>query len=138
VLGLGLRRVDSLAPLPFTTRSYRAAWMNPGSAIEFPGTADGEPITFVVPPYMTLAAFTAGRPPLTSVLPHGTGTHAVTSVRFTRPDGGPPSVAFGHLVQTGVVHGDVAEARLVTIELDQGRQGKVLDARPALPLVLRY
>jgi hypothetical protein len=137
-LGLGLRLVDSLASLPFPTRSYRAAWMNPGTAIEFAATADGEPMTFVVPPYMALTAFTAGRPPLTSVLAHGTGSNAVTGVRFTRAEGGAPSEAFGWLLRSGTVHDDDAGSRMLVLELDGRRGGKVLDARPTLPLVIRY
>jgi hypothetical protein len=137
--GLGLRSLDTLAPMPFATRPYHRDWMAPGTSIQFASSLLTEPMVFVVPPYMALTAMTAGRPPLTTVLPHRTGSNAVTAVRLGGGGARSRSEAFDYLLRSGVAEWMSDEGEiLLEVELDGGRTGRTLDARPALPVVLRY
>jgi len=138
-LGLGLRRTDSLAALPFATTPYAATWMAPGTSIQFASTGPTEPIIFVVPPSMALTALTAGKPPLTSFLPHGTGSHAITAVRLRQTGGQVTGAALAYLARTGVItlRPDTG-GPLLELELDGGAAGRTLDARPSLPIVINY
>jgi hypothetical protein len=42
------------------------------------------------------------------------------------------------LVEQGALHSRVAGEHILELMFDNGRQGKTYDARPALPLVIRY
>jgi len=137
--GLGLRSLDTVAPMPFVTRPYYRDWMAPGTSIQFASSLPTEPMIFVVPPSMALTAMTAGRPPLTTVLPHATGSNVVTAVGLGGGGARARSEAFDALVRSGVVQWVSGEGGIfLELELDGGRAGRTLDARPTLPVVIRY
>lgn len=135
--GLGLSQDSGGGPLPFPTRPYRAAWMEEGTAIGFADTHPDEPAVFVVPAYMSFQALIRGRPPLTSVLPHGNGANAITVVRFHGPRRG-HSAAFDSVLEQAVVETAAAETYWVEVQLDGARTGRTVDLRPDVPLVVRF
>jgi hypothetical protein len=137
--GVGLRMVDTLAAeLPFQTRSYHAPWMIPGTAIEIASHQDRylvEPVFFVVPPYMSLPAALRqiGPPPQ-----QPSGIRRLTDVRITIPEAETRSEALQVLRENRTLQFEVRDEHLLELEFDGGVQGKALDFRPGLPLVIRY
>lgn len=142
--GLGLRRCDpSSDSLPFKTRSYFEKWMKPGASIEIAEVTDiNEPEIFVVPPYMGWDSLTAGarnnQPELLAGLGHSAGIRRLTGIRVKGPGLPTESKAISVLIEQGIVEFDESEKHVVELTFDEGSQGKTIDARPVLPLLIHY
>lgn len=138
-IGIGLRRVDTLAVgLPFKTRSYSAPWMLPGTAIEIADAGEeyaSDPEIFIVPPYMSwpVVVRQLGRPP-----PQPLGVHNVTHITVVRPGGGERSEAVRVLQDAGIVEFRSGAEHRLDLVFDDGAQGRRIDLRPGLPLVIEY
>lgn len=138
-IGIGLRRVDTVAvDLPFATRPHRAAWMRPGTAIDIATSRDGrpsDPSVFVVPAYLsfTAAVQQRGAPP-----PQPTGARRLTGMRVYGPQPGGPSDAERALEAAAIAHFEASDEHRLELVFDDAAQGKELDFRPRLPLVIRY
>jgi hypothetical protein len=132
--GIGLRRVDTLASsLPFETRSHHAPWMLEVAVNENDRPTD--PAVFVVPPYMSMPAMiqVRGQPPAQPL-----GVHRVTHVRVHGPHPGGMSPAVRILHESGVVVFEESREHRLDLIFDGGAQGKHIDLRPRLPLVIQY
>lgn len=138
--GLGLRRLDyGQTTLPFATRSHTAEWMQPGSEIRIAeGVPPNEPFVFVVPEYMSWLALRSMGPGSPEQLRHPNGVKRITSLRLAGPGLGAHSEALTHLIQQEVVEVREAKRHFLELEFDHGRAGETFDARPTLPLVIRY
>ena len=134
--GVAVAGSGSESVFPFPTRSYQAAWMEPGTEILFAETRLDEPEVFIVPEYMTFAAGTQGMK-ITEALPHRNGVERVTQVRFVRPSR-ERSESFAWLLSQGLVEEELGEELLLEIELDEGRLGRSIDLRPSVAVVIRY
>lgn len=137
--GIGLRRVDTLrTTLPFKTQSYEAPWMLPGTAIEIStnqNTNPEEPLLFVVPPYMAVPSLIAQG---FVAPPQPIGIHRLTGVRVIHPAGPVASEAARVVSNANGVAIEQGTEHLLVLEFDDQEQGKELDLRPQLPLVIRY
>ena len=136
--GLGLRQVNYEAPgLPFHTRSYKADWIQPNAEVRFAkeGSLE-EPLVFVVPAYMSWLSSA----PLSfrEQISHPNGAQRITSVHVSGPRTTTPSAALHYLLQQGVIETAEAPDHVLELEFDHGQAGKTFDARPVLPLLVRY
>jgi hypothetical protein len=129
--GLMLRRREpgSTGPLPFATHSMPAAWMPPGTIVEFNGEAAAEPYYGVVPETLSFRGFRAN----IEDRPHPLGVKALTAVTLTltTPD---RSAIARRLEADGIVRFKAGEEPRLTLTFDGGGQGKTVDLRPALPI----
>lgn len=142
--GLGLRRSEPITDsLPFQTKSYYQAWMREGSAIEIAQTNHrNEPEVFVVPTYMghdsLLAMATAARPERLEDLKHPAEITKLTKIRISGPGLPGESQTLAELSERGIVIFSESTKQVAELTFDRRRQGKTIDARPDLPLVIHY
>jgi len=142
--GLGFRRSGpSSDSLPFETRSYSEEWMKPGSTMEIAEVNhESEPEIFVVPPYMGWDSLTANAqneyPELLADLIHPAGIKRLTGIRITGPGLPTESEAIGVLIEQGIVEFGESKKHVMELTFDRGNQGETIDARPDLPLIIRY
>jgi hypothetical protein len=137
--GVGLRRTPS-APdmLPFDAVPYSAPWMQPGTAILILSDDPAGPGLFVVPRYMALDAWVREaheRDP--QLFRHAAGAERLTRSIVAGPHRMGPRLP--------AVVADLPDLRIVEapehgleLTFDDGRQGKRVDLRPRLPLVIRF
>jgi hypothetical protein len=109
-----------------------AEWMPPGTIVEFNGEAVAEPYYGVVPEALSFRGFRANIPDL----PHPLGAKNLTGVTLAGPGQAESPIA-RTLVEAGVVSFEKDSAPLLTLTFDEGAQGRMVDVRPTLPLVLR-
>lgn len=136
--GVGLRTVEEevTETLPFSTRSYQSAWMRPGTEIRLANDVPWhEPLLFVLEGYMRWTSLPAAT---RAQVTHASGTKRLTAVHLEGPGLVAPSTTLMHLAEAGLIHVESADEHKVEIELDNARTGQVFDARPTLPLVIRY
>ena len=142
--GLGLRRSEPITDsLPFQTRSYYQEWMREGSSIEVAQTNhSSDPEVFVVPTYMghdsLLARAKAARSERLEDLKHPAGIKKLTKIKISGPNLPGESQTLSVLSERGIVAFGESEKHVAELTFDQGRQGKTIDARPDLPLVIHY
>jgi hypothetical protein len=136
--GLGLRRLaGDTAALPVPVIRESAEWLEPGTAYELlrqPSDSFAADF-FVVPAKRSLPDWIASvqeRSP--QLLRHPGGGHKITRVRVQGPAKQHPS-AF-RVLRPKPVEMVRAAKPLLELELDNGVQGRRVDLRPALPLVV--
>lgn len=129
--GFGLRSEHDPAPAPpFDAWDYAPPYLPEGSAFQMAANSEvlSEPLVFVLP---------WSRTPSWEVPHHPNGARRMTGVVFGPcPEG--HSVALSAFLDLGLVSCTTAEAPLLQIEFDSGRQGVQCDLRPGLPLTLRW
>jgi hypothetical protein len=117
---------------PFPTWPYRPAYLPHGLAIEIAvDTPLTEPEVFVLP-------FRTGlkddRRPAQAAIPGTSMTH----LRVGSPAGPPVSSAARWAVATELVTFEPSDDYVLTVTFDAAANGQTSDARPRLPLVLRW
>ena len=138
--GVGLRRAGVTSDtLPFPTRQRRAEWMRPGTAIYIAADTSNqmEPSFFVIPTYMAVPTFRPTMPDFADRTAHPLGARVLTRVSITMPRQELSSTS-RWLAERAVLQLQTGQEHLLELELDRGAQGKVYDARPALPMLIRY
>jgi Glyoxalase-like domain len=129
--GLIFRAVNEAADPPFPTWSYHPAY-SPAAIELAKGTPLDEPELFYFRFPRTPGALK------TEPRRHALHLRILTGVRIGLPGKGPRSDA-AHAVQaTGLVTFVPAEGHLMTLAFDDETQGRSLDLRPELPLVLSW
>jgi hypothetical protein len=125
------RRPGAAGPLPFPTQRVTAEWMPPGTAIEVLEDNPSEPSCLVIPDILTFPSFRANIPDL----PHPLGMQKLTGIKITvQGDKLTPQAQL--LSQSDVVTLETGSSSLMELTFDDGLQGKSVDVRPTLPLVL--
>jgi hypothetical protein len=130
--GVALRRTEhASSALPFAAQPVRWEWMPEGAYLHI---ADQDPsatetLVFVVPEAM------AYRSPRPVVSTHPAGIRRVTGVRIAQEG---DASATGRLLHYADVRIEQGHEPLVELTFDGGVQQRVLDARPTLPLIIRY
>ncbi len=131
--GLMLRRVHANRgdTIPFATVAMEANWMPPGTVVNFNGEEAREPYYGVLPESLTFRSFRAYIPDP----PHPLGVRELTGVTIgaTAPRLSPTAQM---LTSQGLARIEPAAEPAMTLTFDRGAQGKIVDVRPDLPLVL--
>ena len=140
--GVGLHRKSAESgELPFPVRLYWAEWMKPDTTIEFAQTVSNatEPMYFVLPDYISIGspAVQARLKETVKSSPHQLGVSRLTDLRIITTSNRLTSTS-EMLTRGGVVKVERGSAPLAQLTFDGGRQGKSVDLRPGLPLVLKY
>lgn len=130
--GVMLRPSDEAAPLPFATTSLRADWMPGEVLLRFAGQESAEPYYAVIPRPLWYSTFRGNLPEPA----HPLGVKTLTGVHIA-VTGGALSDTARLLNDAGLVTIETGAEPLMTLTLDGGRQGRRLDVRPILPLVLK-
>jgi hypothetical protein len=132
--GLMLRhRPGSSTLIPFPTRQLKAEWMPGNIAIEFAADLSAEPYYGIIPESLTYTSFKANIP----YLPHPLGVKRLTRIKIT-VDAEEISPIAQLLLANGLAALEPEAAPLLELTFDGGVQGKLVDIRPTLPLVLAY
>lgn len=129
--GVALRSpADPVPDPPFRTWEYSPPYLPEGASFDMgANTANlDEPLIFVLP---------WSRTPSWSLPEHRNGTRRITRVDLTL-GGGRPSKELTAFSGLGLVSFEEGREGLMRIELDGGEQGRALDLRPKLPLILRW
>jgi hypothetical protein len=135
--GLGFRRrPDAPDQLPYVSRPYTAPWMKAGTQIDVlapPVDSLPSPRVFVVP--RDMGAWQRKVAP--GLFVHRLGVKQVTRVGVITPDGARVQFlgSIDSLPGAKFVRG---REHLVEVTFDGGREGKHVDLRPRLPVILRY
>ena len=143
--GVGLHRTAEEIVLPFPTKKYRADWMRPDTFIDIAESATDvkEPFFFVVPAYLKaptieqVRKISDSQPDLLKMFAHALGVHRLTGVKVTSKSRGFSKTAL-LISRNGLVSLKPGNTDFAQLVFDQGAQGKFLDLRPTLPLVLKY
>jgi hypothetical protein len=138
-IGVGLRRAaGATGPLPVPVQRDSGEWMTPGEVIELL-TQDSETLAsdlFVVPPSMAVPAWIARlRERAPEWLRHERGGREITLARVHGREAHRPK-AFA-ILEPARVEFVTADAVLLELVVDGGRNAAVTDLRPLLPLVIR-
>lgn len=123
---------DDVAP-PFPTWAYHAPYLPPSVKIAIAlDTSLTEPDFF----YLGFASRPdrKGREPVTHAIPAGD----LTSVRIALPGPEPRSAAARAVSALGLIGFETGAGYVMELTFDHGATGGVADARPALPLILRW
>ena len=133
--GLMLRRrqAGASAPAPFPVKQLAATWMPAGTVVEFNGEITAEPYYGIVPENLTFRSFRANIPDL----PHPLGVKNLTDIALTVPAGELSPIA-RLLMGNELANFEVGSPPLMTLTFDSGAQGKAVDVRPTLPLMLKF
>ena len=141
-IGIGLRRVGTVTPLPFPTWTITPDWMPKGTSIEILTARDDtkSPSFFIEPDVLAVKenSKTGKNDPKTRALQHGIGVQRITEIRFVRPTGYQPVAAFAYLEKAGIFQSSEGNEWAVEITFDGGRKNQTKDLRPELPLVIHY
>lgn len=127
------RRPGAAPPLPFPTRPVIAEWMPPGTAIEALIDNLTEPGYLVIPDMLTFPSFRANIPDL----PHPLGMQKLTEIKITVQTERLTSQA-EWLARSELLTLEIGSAPLMNLVFDDNAQGKMVDVRPVLPLVLNF
>lgn len=131
--GLVFRRgTETDLTLPFPTWSYRPGYLPEGLAIEIAVETPIEELEFFFLPPVGRRAEAVR--PAQPALPGATITH----LRLGTPTGAPVSSAAHWAGSLGLVSFERSDEYVLTVTFDQGSRGNTADARPTLPLVLRW
>lgn len=145
--GVGLRRrAGAAGAIPFPTRKYWAEWMQLDTFIESATSSSRvrEPMFFVVPEYMAvpspekLRPLLESKPELQKLFSHPLGARNLTGVKITVSGVGRLSLTASSLSKNGIVTIENGKAPVLELTFDGGSRGKSLDARPTLPIILKY
>ena len=124
------RREPGATDPPFPAHQLQ---MPNGAFVAFNGEALAEPCYGLIPEEMSFRGFRAN----IQDLPHPLGVKNLTGVAVTVV-GGELSPIAQLLSQNGIVSFESGSSPLATLTFDGGAQGKSVEVRPTLPLVLRY
>ncbi|MBE7215258.1 hypothetical protein MK852_08775 [Shewanella benthica] len=166
--GVGLRRrADIHNDIPFPTQKYRADWMQPKTYIEFAISSPpsitasaatdsssnnalshtviaNEPMYFVVPDYMaspsaeTWLSIFENNPELQKLFVHPIDVKNLTNVEITINNVDQLSPTASLLTKNGIVQVMKGDSHRLLLTFDDGLQGKMLDVRPILPVLIKY
>ncbi|MFN8497569.1 MAG: hypothetical protein U0641_06910 [Anaerolineae bacterium] len=128
--GVLVRRRAAADPIPFPTASLVYEGAPFAHAPLFAPTTPHEPFVGVLPEDLTYPAWQANIPAQS----HPLGVRSLTEVRITVPADKLSPVA-ASLTANGVVTIVPGASHLMELTFDNGRQGKTVEIRPALPLV---
>lgn len=118
---------------PFATTSLRADWMPGEVLLRFAGQESAEPYYAVIPQPLWYSTFRGNLPEPHHPLGIKTLTHAHITVT------GEALSDKAQLLNTaGLLTIEHGPEPLMTLTFDNGAQGKTIDVRPTLPLVLQY
>lgn len=140
--GVGLRRLAQTPDaLPWPSRPYHAAWMDPGEDIQvLCPAADSlpSPRIFVVPRSMAHDAWVEEvRQESPALFRHALGVHTLTQLEIRAPKAALATLPGRH----GAIAGLSLKAdsdHLAILTFDGGTRGRTLDLRPTLPLLARF
>lgn len=145
--GIGLHhRTAGSRDLPFPARSYWAEWMKPDTLI-FIAESSGnlrEPFYFVVPDYIAvpsaerLKQLLDNQPEYRKNLTHAVGVRRLTGIKIVSNQVRKFSETASMLSKNGVAVVKRGKSSHAELTFDGGSQGKALDVRPTLPLILKY
>lgn len=145
--GIGLHYLAAGSrALPFPTKKYWAEWMKPDTFISIAESSVNlhEPFYFVVPDYLAIPSaeqlkqLLDSQPEYRKNFTHVLGVRRLTGIKIMSNHVGKLSETASTLSKNGIAvvkHGKSSYAELT---FDGGTQGKALDVRPTLPLVLKY
>ena len=145
--GIGLHyRAAGSRVLPFATKKYWAEWMKPDTFILIAESSANlkEPFLFVVPDYLAvpsaeqLKVFLDSQPDYRKNFTHALGVRRLTAVKITSNQMRKLSETTSILAKNGVMAVKRGKSSQAELTFDGGSQGKVLDVRPTLPLILKY
>ena len=138
--GIGMRFRDGGEgrQLTFPCKLYSAEWMRPGTTAQIVKDLSEirEPQYFVVPEYMALPSWIETKQPLATE--HPVGTRRLTGVRVTVAGEKGFTDNTRKLIEAGVLQAVLGEHHCLTLTFDYHAQGKTVDLRPTLPLVVQY
>ncbi|GAB1541389.1 VOC family protein [Scytonema sp. NUACC21] len=140
--GIGLRSKFETAKSPLSLRQRRVESMPADLLVRFavPNLASlEEPICFVVPNSIALTAWLdCSLSAHQQLLSHSLGVNKLTGVKVTVTDNGSLSHAISLLCLHGIIDIERGTSPLLELTFDSQMRGKILDARPILPILLRY
>lgn len=145
--GIGLHhRAAGSTDLPFPTKRYWAEWMKPDTFISIAESSVNlkEPFYFVVPDYLAvpsaeqLKLLLKSQPDYRKNFTHALGVRRLTGIKIVCNPAGKFSETASMLAKNGVVVVKRGKSSHAELTFDGGSQGKALDVRPTLPLILKY
>ncbi len=140
--GIGLRSKFVTAKSPLTFRRRRMESTPSDLSVHFavPNVASlEEPICFVIPNSIALTAkLDASLPAHRQLISHPLGVNKLTGVKVTVSGDGSLSRAISLLCLHGIVTIEKGTSPLLELTFDREMRGKILDARPILPILLKY
>ena len=129
-LMLRRRQPGTTDPPPFVCKQLQ---LPNGAFVGFNGEVANEPCYGVVPEEMSFRGFRAN----IQDLPHPLGVKHMTGVAFTVTSTSLTPIA-QMLAENGGAAFEFGPEPLATLTFDSGAQGRSVDARPTLPMVLKY
>jgi hypothetical protein len=145
--GVGLHHLaNGGSALPFPTKMYRAEWMKAGTFISIAESSANlkEPFYFVVPDYLAvpsadqLKKVLDGQPGYRKNFTHALGLRRLTGIRIISNQAGKFSETASMISKNGVVMIKRGKSPHAELTFDGNAQGKALDVRPTLPLIMKY
>ena len=140
--GVGLRRKFNHGNLRFHSNLYWSEWMRSQMSISFAAenlVNQEEPFCFMIPDSIALTAWLD--PSLTAhqkLISHPLGVKKLTSVKITINSDKHLTDAISLLSTHSAVAIERGESPLLELTFDEGIREKNLDARPILPILLKY
>lgn len=143
--GIGLHYQNEGDLAPFPAKKYWAEWMKPNTSIDIAESAVNvkEPFYFIVPEYLKVPSLEKlkqaleSQPELRKVFTHALGVHRLTGITVVQDTRRLSQTAL-LLAKNRLVFLKQGKATYAELTFDSRAQGKTLDARPTLPLVLKY
>ena len=126
------RRADADRPLPFPATALPASWMPGDIAIEFMTPSEAEPVCPVIPVPLQYPSWRQNIPEQN----HPLGVRTLTDIHIAVVVSSLSPLATA-LEEAGLATIEPGPAPLITLTFDGGAQGKQVDVRPILPLVLK-
>lgn len=143
--GVALRRMSGgNEPLPFPSKAHTERWMPAGAVMQvFDDEGSFQPGIFVMPKGMAVKGAAARAEwrkdhakEAAERFDHPNGARLVTAVHIVTSEKGYPVSALH--VEGAHVTFEKGAAPLMTVTMDDNRQGLTLDLRPAAAVVIRY
>jgi len=124
-------------PLPFETNAFHWEWLPPDSFLHFAkrDPASLEPLFFVVPDSIVNREEDKDTP--SEITTHPLGIKRLSALRVIIPSQELSATAQLLSANTNVKIENGSESRL-ELTFDHEAQGKIVDVRPTLPLLIRY
>ncbi|GAA6624138.1 VOC family protein [Scytonema sp. NUACC26] len=140
--GFGLRSKFRTAKSPLSFRQRRIENTRSDLSVRFatPNVVSlEEPICFVIPNSIALTTwFNASLPEHQQLISHPLGVNKLTGVKVTVSSDRSLSRAISLLCLHGIVTIEKGTSPLLELTFDSEIRGKILDARPILPILLKY
>ena len=145
--GIGLHYLAAGSrALPFPTKKYWAEWMKPDTFISIAESSGNlhEPFYFVVPDYLAvpsaeqLKKLLDSQPEYRKNFTHVLGVRRLTGITIMSNHAGKLSETASMLSRNRIAVVKRAKSSYSELTFDGGTQGKALDVRPTLPLILKY